>query len=74
MRDLDEAVALAERMAASSAGRDPAVLDMLASVYADAGRTPDAIATAEKALSLARAAGLEDLARAVSGRLEKYRD
>ena len=73
-RDLDEAVFLAEGMVASAAGRDPAVLDMLASVYADAGRMPDAIATAEEALSLARATGLEDLARAISARLKEYRE
>ena len=48
-----EAVRLAERVASLTQRRNAAVMDTLATAYAAAGRTPEAIRTAEDALRLA---------------------
>ncbi len=50
IRNGAEAVELAERALKLSVGNEPAVLDTLAAAYAEAGRFPEAIATANKAL------------------------
>jgi tetratricopeptide (TPR) repeat protein len=49
-----EAVRLAEKASSLSNHQDPTLLDTLAAAYAEAGRFPDAVATSEKALDLAR--------------------
>jgi tetratricopeptide (TPR) repeat protein len=72
-RDVGQAVLLAEGLADATGSRDPAALDVLASVYAEAGRRDDAIATAERALDLARGRGADDLAAAIEARLAGYR-
>ncbi|MBW2359712.1 MAG: hypothetical protein JRG84_02305 [Deltaproteobacteria bacterium] len=72
LRDGDEAVRLAERAAALS-GDTATTLDTLAAAYAEAGRGDAAIATAERALSSARAAGQEQLAAQIETRLARYR-
>jgi hypothetical protein len=51
----------------------PGLLDVLAVVYHDAGRRDDALRTAQEALALARALGLEDLAKRIAARVEQYR-
>jgi len=51
----------------------PTYLDTLAAAYAAAGRFSDAIATAEKAIDLARAGGQPNLAARIEARLELYR-
>jgi tetratricopeptide (TPR) repeat protein len=67
-----EAVTLAERAAALT-GNAPVFLDVLATAYAAAGRFDAAVATAERAIGQASAAGDADLAAAVSARLGAYR-
>ena len=52
LRDPEMAVALAERAAALTSRRDPAILDTLATAYAAQGRYERAVATAREALSL----------------------
>jgi Flp pilus assembly protein TadD len=64
-----EAVAAGERAAALTGKSDAQVLDALAAAYAAAGRFDDAIATAERAVTLATS----DLARDINGRLSFYR-
>jgi tetratricopeptide (TPR) repeat protein len=67
-----EAVRLARRAWHLDAGADPLVLDALAASYAAAGRFPEAIAAAERALSQAGLEGAERRA-AREGRLALYR-
>ncbi len=73
LRDGARAVGLAERAARLTGYRDPQVLDVLASAYAEAGRFADAASTAATALDLAREAGLNPLAGEIEGRLGLYR-
>jgi tetratricopeptide (TPR) repeat protein len=47
-----EAVALAERAMKITGGREPAVFDALAAAYAEAGRFPEAVKTAQTGLAL----------------------
>jgi tetratricopeptide (TPR) repeat protein len=55
-RDPRAAVELAERAAAQTGRRDPAVLDTLAAAYAAAGRFEEAVRTLDRALDLVRGA------------------
>ena len=52
VRDGKQAVVLAEKANTLSGGNDVRILRTLAAAYAEAGRFPEAIATAKKALSL----------------------
>jgi tetratricopeptide (TPR) repeat protein len=72
VRDGRRAVELAERAARLTSRRDPQVMDVLAAAYAEAGRFPDAVATAGAALELAREGGLAPLAAEIEGRLALY--
>jgi len=54
-------------------GKLPQLHDLLASNYAKAGRFREAVASAQKALAGARAAGRDDLAEELNRRLEAYR-
>ena len=67
------AVGLAEAAARLTSYRDPQVLDVLASAYAESGRFGDAVSTAGTALDLARGAGLMPLAGEIENRLDLYR-
>ena len=68
-----EAVRLAER-ACEVTGRDNiGCLDTLAAAYAEALRFDDAVATAEKALALAYAAGQDGIADPIRSRVALYR-
>jgi len=71
-RDGDEAVRLATRAAELTNHRNASVLDALAAAYAQAGRFPDAIGTARKAIQLARDTGNERLARQIEQRMRLY--
>jgi len=73
VRNGEEAVALAERAVRLSGGREPSILDALAAAYAEVGRFPDAVRTAERALDLARQQGNAELAVALDARLALYR-
>jgi tetratricopeptide (TPR) repeat protein len=53
MRNGVVAIALAERAVGLSGGREPAILDTAAAAYAEAGRFPEAVDTARRALALA---------------------
>ena len=66
------AVTLAERTCKLSGNQVPGYLDTLAVTYAAVGRFNDAIATAEKAVTLARAAGRSQLAEEIEERLKLY--
>jgi len=68
------AVALAERVCKLSDNRVARYLDTLAAAYAAAGRFNDAMATAEKAVAVARASNESSLGEKIEGRLQLYRD
>jgi tetratricopeptide (TPR) repeat protein len=63
-----QAVQLAEEVCQATDNQEPQFLDTLAAAYAEAGRFPEAVATAEMALKLAK----EDFARPVRERLMLY--
>ena len=73
LRDGEEAVRLAERLAAATGHKDPVVLDTLAAAYAEAGHYDEAVATARKAIELAAAAGQNTLAGQIEESLQLYR-
>ena len=71
-RDGNAAVALAEKANALTGGTQPLILDVLAMAYAGAGRFDEAQQTAGKALDLATAAKLPDMASGIHRRLQLY--
>ena len=71
--DPARAVALAQRACSLTGNRSPAYLDTLAAAYAAAGRFNDAVATAQKAVELARAANQSRIASEIEGHLQLYR-
>jgi tetratricopeptide (TPR) repeat protein len=73
IRDGAKAVQYAERANELSQGKNPLIVATLAAAYAEVGRFPDAIQTAEKASQLATDSGLALLAQAIRGHLEFYR-
>jgi len=73
LRNGAEAVQLATRACELSGHKDPRALDALAAAYAETGRFADAVAAAQQALRLARAAGSDLDANAIGQRIEKYR-
>jgi thiol-disulfide isomerase/thioredoxin len=73
VRNPTEAVRFAEKAATLSRHQDASILDTLAAAYAAAGRFPDAVATAEKALSLARTQRHQPLVESLSRSLNAYR-
>ena len=68
------AVALAEEACKLSEGRVATYLDTLAAAYAAVGRFSDAVATAQKAVELARSHNQPRLAERIQSRLQLYRD
>ncbi len=70
LRNGEEAVAVAERLAAATPSA--AVLDTLAAAYAEAGRFDDALTAARRARSLA-APSNQALAREIDARIAEYR-
>jgi len=73
LRNGAEAVRLAERACELTQYREPLFLGTLAAAYAESGRFPEAVTTAEKAEQLASSAGLKDLAEKNRQLLELYR-
>ena len=71
--DAARAVQLAERARQQGGRDDPQRLDTLAAAYAAAGRFPEAVTTAEKAIQLAQSAGQTALAKEIQSRCELYR-
>ncbi len=72
IRDGAEAVELAQRAAQLSKGQEPAVLGTLAAAYAEAGRFPEAVKTAEQALALASSQNSAALADSLRARIKLY--
>ena len=73
-RNPAEAVKFAQKACELTKFKQPYLLDTLAVAYASAGKFPQAIETAEKAMGLAEAAGQKDLAQEIQNRLQLYRD
>jgi tetratricopeptide (TPR) repeat protein len=73
LRNGAEAVALAERACKLSGYKEGIFLGTLAAAYAEAGRFQDAISSAEKAHSVALAAGQKEIAQKNQELLELYR-
>jgi tetratricopeptide (TPR) repeat protein len=72
MRDGVQAVALAARAEQISGGRNPGFVATLAAAYAEVGRFPEAVATAERALRLATAQGKAVLAARLRTQVALY--
>jgi protein O-mannosyl-transferase len=71
-RDANQAVNLAEHACEMTAYRQAAMLDTLAAAYAEAGRFPEAVATARKSIALAVAAGQKAMAERTRQLCELY--
>ena len=71
-RDVQEAIALAEKLCRITKYKQPQALDALAAAYAVAGRYDGAVLTAQKGLQLARLYGLKQLASGIKERLQLY--
>ena len=67
-----EAVKLAERAIQLSGDPNPVYLDTLAAAYAEAGRFPEAIEAARKALQLAKQDNQGSLAEALQAKIKLY--
>ena len=67
-----EALELAKRLAQSSAGSDPQILDTLAAAYAESGEFDRAIETATEALNLLATQSSPLLAKGIGARLRLY--
>jgi tetratricopeptide (TPR) repeat protein len=72
LRNGNQAVELARQAEQLSSGRHPEILDTLAAAYAEAGRFPDAVETAERALHLASNQSNTILADDIRTRLKLY--
>jgi tetratricopeptide (TPR) repeat protein len=73
IRDGAKAIELAERANQLVKGQDPIITLTLAAAYAEAGRFPDAIRTAEAASQLATDSGNVALAKGIRAHIELYR-
>lgn len=73
VRDGPHAVALAQHASQLAGGSDADVLSTLAAAFAESGRIPDAIATAESAYALALRQGKQPLATQIASQLGAYR-
>jgi tetratricopeptide (TPR) repeat protein len=73
LRNGAEAVRLAERACELTHYGEPLFIGTLAAAYAEAGRFPEAVTTAEKAEQFATSAGLTDVAAKNRQLLELYR-
>ena len=71
LRNSTEAIAHAQR-AKQLLGDVPGVLDTLAAAYAEAGRFPEALATARKALELTRQQNSQAMVNALQARIGLY--
>jgi len=71
-RNVNRAIALGERMCELTNWSEPASLDILASAYAQAGQTEQAMTTAQRALELARQSGMAELAQLIQNHLNEW--
>ncbi len=72
LRDGNKAVELAQRANQLTGGGNPAVLGTLAAAFAEAGRFPEAVATAQRALQMAETQSNPALADALRSQLKLY--
>jgi tetratricopeptide (TPR) repeat protein len=72
-RNGTEAVRLAERARDRSPEPEAVIYSTLAAAYAEAGRFPEAVATCERAIRLARSGGDEGAAKRFTEQLARYR-
>lgn len=72
VRDGAQAVVLAARAEQISGGRNPEFVATLAAAYAEVGRFPEAVASAERALRLATARGRAELAERLRTQVAFY--
>jgi arylsulfatase A-like enzyme/Tfp pilus assembly protein PilF len=72
-RNPEEAVRLAYRACELTNFEQPAFLDTLSVAYAAAGKFPDAVKYAKKAIDLARAANQEEIAAEIKKHLELFK-
>lgn len=72
IRNVPEAVQLAERGCRLTSYRDPILLDTLGATYAASGRYAEARKVAAQGLELADAAGNKPLAERIRGRIAQY--
>jgi tetratricopeptide (TPR) repeat protein len=72
LRNGTKAVELARRANALTGGENPIVLRTLAAAYAEAGRFPEAVETAQRALHLAEAQSNTRLAGALQSQMKFY--
>jgi len=72
VRDGNQAVYWAERLCDLIGQQHPEGLDTLASAYAEAGRFPEAVDTARRAINSAKKMKMEDLANGIRERLALY--
>jgi protein O-mannosyl-transferase len=72
VRNGEKAVELAQQAVQLSRGVSPEILDTLAAAYAEAGRFPEAIETAGRALSLSAIQNKKPLADAIQTQLKFY--
>jgi protein O-mannosyl-transferase len=72
VRNGTKAVDVAEQAVKLSGGEAPEILDTLAAAYAEAGRFPEAVATANRALNLAVLINNKPLAEAIKAQLKFY--
>jgi protein O-mannosyl-transferase len=73
LRNGAEAVALAQRAVQLLDGVDPTSLDTLAAAYAEAGRFPEAVQTAQRALALATQPNQQSLAESIKAKMQLYK-
>jgi protein O-mannosyl-transferase len=74
LRDGAEAVRLAEEVCRQTERKVPALLDVLAAAYAEAGRFDDAAQTAAEAQRLAAEQGNSQLAATIGERVELFKN
>ena len=72
IRNGAEAVRLAEQGCRLTGRKDPLLLDALAAAYAEAGRFPEAVATAREAEALAWSFGKRQMSAQIQARLRLY--
>jgi protein O-mannosyl-transferase len=72
LRNGREAVKLAQEAIKLSDSKEPAILGTLAAAYAEAGQFPEAVATAQRALTLATAQNKAALADTLRARIKLY--
>ena len=72
LRDGNQAVALSEQAILLAGIESPQLLDTVAAAYAEAGRFPEAVETARRALNLPATKNNPPLAEAVQDRLKLY--